>query len=359
VEEESSATFSAIVAAVHGLKHAVTAGLWSAAVSLLAPPARAVPAAELTFSRGLGAESCPDEAELKRQVSARLGEDPFCAAPTQRFRAEVVLAGEKLVGHVALLDETGKATGLREFEGENGCAEIVSALALAVSLAVNPELAVVAPPPPAEPDTKPEAETPAPPSATPAPRTEPEAPAPSPHPDEGAEPEQLRGLADPFDWAVGAFGLGAVGAGPGPTVGAALALRGRRGAWSVAFEGRLDAASTAAAGKGEVSGALAAGQVAGCGHFGFASACGLLVLGSLSLETRGMDVPGSDSGLYTAAGARLGAEARLAQHWLAQARVDVLATLTPVRAVRNGTERLWEAEAVPGVLGVGLVAEIP
>jgi hypothetical protein len=337
----------------------LAAGLWGAAASLLALPARAVPAAELTFTRGLGAEVCPDEAELKRQVSARLGEDPFRAGPTQRFRAEVVVAGDKLVGHVALLDEAGKATGLREFEGENGCAEIVSALALAVSLAINPELVVVAPPPPAEPNATPEVGTPARSSATPERRTESEAPAPSPHPDDGAEHEPLRGRADPFDWAVGALGLAAVGAGPGPTVGAALALRGRRDVWSIAFEGRLDAASTTAAGRGEISGALTAGQVAGCGHLGFASACGVVVLGNLSLETRGMNVPGSDSGLYSAAGARLGAEARLARHWLAQSRVDVLATLTPVRAVRNGTERLWEAEAASAVLGVGLFAEIP
>jgi hypothetical protein len=347
---------------VLGLARVVAVGLSSAGLTLLAAPALAVPAAELVFTRGLGAESCPDEAELKRQVSARLGEDPFRAEPTQHFVAEVVVAGNRLVGHVALLDETGKATGLREFEGGNGCAEIVSALALAVSLAINPELAVGERPPAVKPDAEAVVEPPAKPAPA-APVKETRKPAPAADAptqgDEGVDPEPVRGLAKEVEMALGAFALASLGPGPGPTLGGALAVRGRRDSWSIALEGRLDAASTAAAGEREVTGSLAAGQIVPCGHLGFVSACAVGLLGSLSVESRGRDPPGSDAGFFAAIGGRLGAEARIARHWLAQARLDVLATLTPIRGVRNDTDRVWEAPATSAALGLGLMAELP
>lgn len=333
---------------------AVAVGL----ASLLARgPAVAAPAAGLSYARGMGAESCPDEAALRAAVVARLGEDPFGSAPAQSFRVEVVVAGEKLVGHVAFVDEAGTPSGLREFEATS-CTELVQALALALSLAIKPDLPVGGPVASPEPE--------------PLPPTSPKPPAPAAatartHPTTLDSPEPAWSFPEAEDadrskirFAAGIFGAGGFGTAPVPVFGGGPMLRARYGRALLGLEGRFDLPTgrRIAAG-GEVETSLLGAQIAPCWRFELADACGLALLGRFKGSVTGRDVPGSDGGFLAAAGVRAAFEQSLSSQLALQIRMDLLGLLTPLRLVRNQTTPVWSVSPVLASAGVGLVVEIP
>src|SRR5262249_39931632 len=134
-----------------------------------ASSARAKATAELVYTRAAGVEDCPDEAAFRAAVEARLGYDPFRAEAAQRFRAEVFAADDELVGHLVLVDDAGASSGVRAFRA-GACSELAAAMALALSIAINPNLATEASAPAAETETAPPS---TPPVAPPAPVSEP------------------------------------------------------------------------------------------------------------------------------------------------------------------------------------------
>src|SRR6188768_3765956 len=72
----------------YGLRVLVT--LLSALAPLLgSSQVWAFPSARLEYTREVGAESCPDEAALRRAVADRLGYDPFDASAPELLRARV------------------------------------------------------------------------------------------------------------------------------------------------------------------------------------------------------------------------------------------------------------------------------
>lgn len=99
------------------------------------------PAASLAYYRRAGAEHCPDEAWLRRSVAQRLSRDPFGPAASQHFQVELTLTEGRL-GHIALAGAEAQPPTRREFESSADCAELVDAVALAINLAINPDLAV-------------------------------------------------------------------------------------------------------------------------------------------------------------------------------------------------------------------------
>lgn len=101
----------------------------------------AQPAGRLVYQRGAGAESCPDEAALRGAVASRVGADPFEDATRPTYSVTIGLEGERLVGRVVLVDASGLTKGVRELSAEGDCAELVDGLSLALSLAINPDLA--------------------------------------------------------------------------------------------------------------------------------------------------------------------------------------------------------------------------
>lgn len=127
--------------------------------------ALASPSARLTYLRGSGAESCPDEGALRSAVASRLGYDPFFPAANKSVVAEVSRADKGFRGRVVILDEKGLSRGERVFppSGQD-CAETVRAMALAISIAID-DLSAESPPP-----------------------EEPSAPQPSPSPSPSPEP---------------------------------------------------------------------------------------------------------------------------------------------------------------------------
>jgi hypothetical protein len=105
---------------------------------------------KLVYRRGPGAERCPGEAELKRRVSALLGNDPFRQQTGRTLHFTLTTRGKGFHGHLELR-EHGRRLGVREIEAEGpGCQALADAAALSMALAIDP-LATRPKPPPPEP----------------------------------------------------------------------------------------------------------------------------------------------------------------------------------------------------------------
>jgi hypothetical protein len=338
-----------------GMERSLTRNWMLLAVALgsISLPARGEPAGRLSYERGPGAEQCPEEAALRRAVAARLGEDPFDPRLSRTFRLAIVSDGARLRGSV-VLEANGVAEGRRELDApQEACAELLEAMALAVSLTINPDLAVAeAPALQKEPNARTEPEIVKTREATHAPVN------PSPRRDE----TRSRPRRDPRGtgpvYAIGAVAHGAVGTGPGVAAGGSALLRTGTPRAHLNLEGRVDALSRAGVGRqGTVHSTLLAAVLAPCARLAPLSGCPLLLLGSLSARSRGVRVERSDSGFFAAAGGRVAASAPLGGALFLEARADVLYALTPVTIELDQTP-VWRAGA-SGALGVGLIWEFP
>ena len=316
--------------------------------------------ASLSYSRSAGAELCPDEAWLHRSIVRRLGEDPFGAAPTQRFRVEVTLVGGTFVGRIGLADAAGGPAKVREFEGSADCAELVDAMGLAISLAIKPDLVVnQAPEEPATDRTG--AASPASADAASAPTAPPAVVTPSrdvKSAGEDSAPSHARTTSVGLD--AGVFAQSAAGIGPSLDYGGSLGVRlTGLDALSVSLEGRVDAAGTSElpAG-GTVKTRLLAGVLAPCWHVGFAAGCAVVLVGSFHAETREANAAGSDSAPYAAAGGRFTAEYPALPRLTLQIRADLLGTLRPPSMWRNTNDEVWSAPPLSVGLGLGVLTPI-
>jgi hypothetical protein len=114
--------------------------------------------ARLAYVRGPGTESCPDDTTLRAEVADRLGYDPFRNTAELTVRAKVERDKGALVADVALEDAGGRRQGQRRIRGSFAlCEPLISALALAISIAIDPLGGAPAPaaPPPASPPPAP------------------------------------------------------------------------------------------------------------------------------------------------------------------------------------------------------------
>ncbi len=121
----------------------------------LEPPA--LPPTRLVLTAGPFAASCPGADELRQGVITRLAADPF-AEPADRVLLVTIEGDLDATGaatarraRLELFDAELNALGERVIESDEGCAELVAAAALAASIAIAPERALAAPPPPVEP----------------------------------------------------------------------------------------------------------------------------------------------------------------------------------------------------------------
>ena len=151
----------------------------AAALLGLAARAEASPSAKLTYLRAEGAERCPDEAELRKAVAARLGYDVFFPWAKTTVVVEITRAPKGFHGAVKFVGASGLVKGQRALDSKSDdCADIVRALALTVSIAIDDfglDGSVPAPAPePAPPRHRPRARARADPSPEPEPEPEPE-----------------------------------------------------------------------------------------------------------------------------------------------------------------------------------------
>ncbi len=118
---------------------AVVAGAWLSIGAQLAPSAAlAATSSRLLYSRAAEAEPCPDEPTLRAEVARLLGYDPFVAFAKTTVVVAIEHDQTKLRARI-YLDDGGVSRGAREFVADHGnCGELISAVALAVSIALDP-----------------------------------------------------------------------------------------------------------------------------------------------------------------------------------------------------------------------------
>jgi len=335
---------------------------WARLVSLLlllllgARNAAGFPSSRLVYARGPGAEGCPEQAAVREAVKKRLGYDPFFPSADKTIILRVAREPNGLRGEVELVDEHGTEVGHREFTAPTEqCMELVRAMALSVSIAIDPKSA----------------------------ETYGAGPEGSPALDAAENGQEVPGNAVPEPTAVplqrllqhastppvrmvpaapawrGSGGLGGtlpLRSLPDLTIGASAFAAIRKDRWSLAMEGELDLPGSTRVQGVELRSSSFALKVLPCAHWGLAFACQVTALRWLSATGNASHLSGRARSLSL--GARLGAELPIRGSLAALAYADLLLTPTPVRLLSEGRE-LWRTPLLGGGLGIALALHFP
>lgn len=229
----------------------------------------------LRYDRGV--ESCPDEHALKAMVRASLGRDPFGDEAVRSIEAWISSIEGGLEARI-VVREGGEVTGERTLsDPDPGCEELARAVALAISVAIDPLIfrrridppvtsSVAAPVPPAPPPSVPPEIAPA---------TE-------------VRSTEIRA----------GFGVHA-GYGTVPSLTGSLRLGGRLGwpSFTLGVELRFDLPrDVRVAGRNDVSVWLAAASALACYRYEWFSACGVGAAGAAGAKLAGVFLAGAIAG---------------------------------------------------------------
>jgi hypothetical protein len=306
--------------------------------------ALAFPSSRLVYARGEGAQRCPEETALRREVAARLGYDPFFPAAERTIVVVVAAEGVDLKAKVFLIDTSGVVQGLREFNGPaERCAELVHAAALSISIAIDPAQADAAASPPVPPRQEPTPEGPI--SAAVEPQALPT------RPERPREHEAKRVPHEAWHWAAGAGTVGAIGATPVGTFGGVMYGSARLGRASLTLELRGDLPSTIDEPRYRFS-SVGINAVP-CLHWDPLFSCLVETASRFSAEGLDPRAPSGQSGLYLATGVRGSLELSLLSGLRLRLHADLLASLLQVR-VSSGGRDVWRAAPVSASAGAAL-----
>jgi hypothetical protein len=346
----------------------VTAGLWARAATGETSPEQA--RVNLVYTRDVPgpATTCPEEADLRSVVAARLGYDPFVGRGdrveiprmpvdgpkgTRTVILRVMRQGAAVRGHFEMREVSGREAGARDIvSGSGDCHEVVLALAVTVAIGIDPLSATRSPraaPPPAPPALPAAVATP-PPSAPFA-----HAPAVPPAPLVAVTVDKQEA---PLPWYVraGTGAVVAVGATPSVDAGLTLDAGARRGAFSLSFEGRADFPVSKQAGDGgSVGASLALGCAVACGHLRIVRACVVAGVGALRAAGSGVTDPQQDTKPYVTLGGRLGVEVPVGGPLFVDVHGDALFAATRITFRLDGRD-VWTTPPIGGVLGAGMGA---
>lgn len=281
--------------------------------------------AKLTYTRSANASACPDEAALREAVAQKVGRDPFDGEDAY-VDVHIERSAGELVGSVEVR-EGSVVRGTRTLSSKSAsCDELVSALVVTISIALDPARFGV-PPRPAPP---PPARTPTPmsTSSTDEPPREDLAPSSSP------SKEQKTGAG----WQIGAGAGAAFGVAPSPAASLHLSFGARWERASLDVEGRVYLPASDAVAGGSVSTSSSIAAVVPCFHAGPVALCAVGALGVIRGEGRGVRLPSTDSSFAAAAGARLAVEVPLHPSFGLRAGVDGMATIHGARLMLDGRE---------------------
>ena len=362
----------------------------------------------LKVTRRPGANGCPSESELRRDVTSILGYAPFEAHAPRRVHAVLSVKEGNLQASIELVEvRTGRKLGLRELSAEGpSCAELGAAVALAIALAIDP----LAQPPPS-----PLVRGTAPPvSEDAASRTLPPLPAPSGRPvakasqaaaadagpplgtdaappDGGVETARSKEAAEGAPADAGAVALAeeapaeslvAAPASTPPSESRAAEpasfhlLVGAGGDWTLGFvprpafgilvhgglawrfaqvelEARFLPATSLAFESGTISSTLWTGTLVGCGSLGDFSACGLFEAGALSSSGSGYVQSQTATNWEAALGVRLQWGWVFAHPVGVRVQVDGLVNLVRTRLL-VGPDTAWHAPSCGFAAGAGV-----
>lgn len=324
--------------------------------------------AQLTYARDAGALRCPDEDELRDSVSARLGYVPFVASGQLVIDARIDSTRAGLRARVSVRDELGRAVGDRTItSATRDCDELARALALAISVAIDPmvllgpppepppeppvEPPVVAPDPPAEPIAEPPLSPPVV-SVAPAVPVVPRVDDPSSRPGEVAQARRATRIGA----VLGVAGGVVPSVRPFVELAVEHELLADRLALRVALRWDAPAAQTSAG--GTVRSERLDVRVVLCAGVPWISVCPGLAAGAVF--GRGSDVSPARRGVGWTASAVLDAASRFAlgDALALEVRVGVDISLRPVSLELNGTSAYTNARVSPHV-GVGGMWRIP
>jgi hypothetical protein len=313
-------------------------------LAALVRTAEASPSAKLVYVRGTGADACPGEDELRKAVATRIGYDPFFPTAQKTVIAQVTRTSGGYHGKVQIVGDDGKVRGERDLASKgDDCAELVSTMALAVSIALDD----------LDEDVHPSAPTPAAPEPVPPPRAEvtrveprPEAPPRPPAPAAPAGPRlELGASAGPTI---------SIGTAPALAVGASVAATLGYGAVGARLELRGELPSSGSLGAtGVVSTSTILAALSGCVRGKVPFGCLGAGLGSLSSKTEGIARPASDSGRLVVLLASAGADVALGRTLYLEPFLEGALNLTPHHVEVDGS-RAFSVPIVAGTVGLHL-----
>jgi hypothetical protein len=319
---------------------------------LVAVPAHAAPgdATRLSYSRARAAAACPDREALRTAVSKRLGYDPFFPVARQAIEVDIAAEGDMLTASMRFVNDAGIIVGSRKLsERPDHCAELVTSLALAISITLDPSAAFEDPVAPVQREVDQVEDAP---EVTAAPVLV-EAP-PMAEPPSDRLPEPRRRPAPRLGFR--AAPVLAIGRLPNVAVGASVAVGARAGI----AQGFLEVSGFAAASRasnqgGSVEASLISAALVPCASFARWSACGVGALGRLSAEGRDVDAGKRERRLYAAVGVRMEVKQAVGEHLTVFLGVDALKTFTPLTFRLHGVP-VWQTAW--GSFGAALGVEL-
>jgi hypothetical protein len=325
-------------------KRGLGLGVFAAVVGA-ASAAQATPLWRLVYVREGGAERCPEEMELRMAVAARLGRDPFSSGASGAVVAHIAARADELLGSVELVDDAGISRGKRELRaGAATCDDMARAVALSISIAVDPEraLAVDGEDPP--PRTG-EGSAPSRPHVRSQRRSEPREPSRDRVPSRPEPSERYVSFS--------AAALSVWGIAPAPAWGGTIRFQRRLG-WLAFGAGALAATSLGdqihAVGRLDTS--LAAAEIEACALRGVLEACAVGLAGATWARAGDVALPRTDVGRFLAAGGRVGFAVPVSPLFGIFAEASLVGVWSPVRATVDGAE-VWKAPPFAVALGVG------
>lgn len=313
------------------------------------------PQTRFSYQRERGAETCPDETQLRDAVSGRLGYVPFDDTATMRVDVQIRRQGRKLMAEVVVDPGDGSGSRSRALSSAaRNCDELADGLSLAVSIAIDP-LSLTRPNEPApapveaaKPDPTPEPVPAAPPAA--------QVQAPPPAAGPAAPPASPEGPTTGLRF--GADVLGSLGAVPGPSAGLTVFGGLTFGHTSLALELRGDFPRAEQSGQQEVSALRAAVQLVPCAELDFLFGCGVVSTGLLMAEGKGDGGKSDELAFVAGVGARVGAHVELRRQLFFRGYLEGVGAPTKVALFRADRE-IWRTPALNGSLAIGLFGAWP
>ena len=303
--------------------------------------ASAAASARLVYVRGPGAEDCPGEDAVRAAVGARLGYDPFMAWAHDTLFTEITRKETDYRAEIKLVDDENRLRGARDLHVKGGdCAAIIDAMALTVSLTIDPSSMLgrsassPAPPPPSPPPPSP---------PPPSPDAQPPVTAPAPPPIAEAPAVGTTSGGVQLSGHVGAGVMGAFGSAPAATAGGTL-FAGLGWRWlSIDIEGRADlpVVGAGASSPVRVQSQLLTASIVPCAHLGIVFACPVASGGRVFATSVGTISPHAEQAVWWGLGGRAGVELKLATRLSLRAHAEVLGTLTPYLLTLDGAEVVY------------------
>jgi hypothetical protein len=308
--------------------------------------ARAEEKARLVYVRGSGVDDCPAEVDLRLLVMARLGYDPFSPRASRVVISRIESRGDRLVSNLEVIDASGMSTGQRELTAKPGrCGELARALALSISLAIDPERA-----------SQPLATSPKPPQDAvavadqrAAPDVEP--PASSARESVGVAAEPPPEVTRGFAALTVASSLGTL---PGLSLGATASLGLRLPSLAVSLDALGEVAlPRQLEPRGQLAGVLLGGGISLCAVSGAWEACAVGRAAAQRLAASEVARPGASYGAFLGVGPRLVRALPLGRQIALTAGLEGLLHLTRNSAQLSGRE-VWRTPPLSGSLQLGV-----